>query len=218
MENRNGQGIFLGVVGVATLVVAIIGATFAYFSAQIVGNQNVNAESYVFNSTLSVSEISKKASISDGSLIPLDTEKVTAAVTRTDNWCVDTDGYDACEIYKLVFDNQGSSKVTFKGVLTATTNEFGAGVLHVNELSGTQEGSWTAGTGNDDFALPAKDGTTATDGTGLNDVVVDAKSQTIVYLAVYVKNEDVAQNEMGKKFSGLLTYTSSTGQKLQANF
>ena len=34
MENRNGQGIFYGVIGVATLVVAIIGATFAYFNAQ----------------------------------------------------------------------------------------------------------------------------------------------------------------------------------------
>ena len=33
MEN-NGRGIFYGVIGVATLVVAIIGATFAYFSAQ----------------------------------------------------------------------------------------------------------------------------------------------------------------------------------------
>ena len=33
MENNNGRGIFYGVMGVATLVVAIIGATFAFFSA-----------------------------------------------------------------------------------------------------------------------------------------------------------------------------------------
>ena len=32
-ENRKGPGVFYAVVGVATLVVAIIGATFAYFSA-----------------------------------------------------------------------------------------------------------------------------------------------------------------------------------------
>ena len=38
MENKNGQGIFYGVIGVATLVVAIIGATFAYFSASVTGN------------------------------------------------------------------------------------------------------------------------------------------------------------------------------------
>jgi len=34
MEN-NGKGIFYGVIGVATLIVAIIGATFAFFSASI---------------------------------------------------------------------------------------------------------------------------------------------------------------------------------------
>ena len=33
-NNRKGPGVFYAVVGVATLVVAIIGATFAYFSAQ----------------------------------------------------------------------------------------------------------------------------------------------------------------------------------------
>ena len=33
MENNNGKGIFYGVIGVATLVVAIIGATFAYFAS-----------------------------------------------------------------------------------------------------------------------------------------------------------------------------------------
>lgn len=32
-NNNNGRGIFYGVIGVATLIVAIIGATFAYFSA-----------------------------------------------------------------------------------------------------------------------------------------------------------------------------------------
>ena len=32
-NNNNGKGIFYGVIGVATLVVAIIGATFAYFAA-----------------------------------------------------------------------------------------------------------------------------------------------------------------------------------------
>lgn len=38
MENNNkGSNIFLGVIGVATLVVAIIGATFAFFGAQIEG-------------------------------------------------------------------------------------------------------------------------------------------------------------------------------------
>ena len=46
MENRNenGRGIFYGVIGVATLVVAMIGATFAYFSAETgTGNNAITA-------------------------------------------------------------------------------------------------------------------------------------------------------------------------------
>ena len=37
-NNNNGRGIFYGVIGVATLVVAIIGATFAYFTATASNN------------------------------------------------------------------------------------------------------------------------------------------------------------------------------------
>ncbi len=43
MENNNGKGIFYGVIGVATLVVAIIGATFAYFASTANGNAGAAA-------------------------------------------------------------------------------------------------------------------------------------------------------------------------------
>ena len=50
MENRKGSGIFLGVVSVATLVVAIIGATFAYFSASVSSNEGaISATPYEFD-------------------------------------------------------------------------------------------------------------------------------------------------------------------------
>ena len=46
MENKKGSEVFLGVIGVATLIVAIIGATFAYFSADArSGNEAVNVAS-----------------------------------------------------------------------------------------------------------------------------------------------------------------------------
>lgn len=44
MERNNGQTIFLSVIGIATLLVAIIGATFAYFSTTLDGQAaNVSA-------------------------------------------------------------------------------------------------------------------------------------------------------------------------------
>ena len=40
-NNRKGSGVFYAVVGVATLVVAIIGATFAFFSASATNDSDV---------------------------------------------------------------------------------------------------------------------------------------------------------------------------------
>ncbi len=43
MENSKGQTIFLSVVGVATLLVAIVGATFAFFSITVEGNEEASS-------------------------------------------------------------------------------------------------------------------------------------------------------------------------------
>lgn len=43
MEGNKGQSIFLSVVGVATLLVAIVGATFAYFSINVTGNEEASS-------------------------------------------------------------------------------------------------------------------------------------------------------------------------------
>lgn len=42
-HNNKGQTIFLSVVGIATLLVAIIGATFAWFSATVTGNDEASS-------------------------------------------------------------------------------------------------------------------------------------------------------------------------------
>lgn len=43
MTNNKGQTIFLAAIGIATLAVAIIGATFAYFSITVQGNENASS-------------------------------------------------------------------------------------------------------------------------------------------------------------------------------
>ena len=43
MGNNKGQSVFLTVVGVATLLVAIVGATFAYFSITVAGNNTASS-------------------------------------------------------------------------------------------------------------------------------------------------------------------------------
>ena len=57
MDNNKSRGIFLGVLSVATLIVSIIGATFAYFVASASGNTgNVQAGAANVAGTLTLSE------------------------------------------------------------------------------------------------------------------------------------------------------------------
>src|SRR5574344_1792224 len=43
MDSNKGQTIFLSVIGIATLLVAIIGATFAWFNVSVQGNANASS-------------------------------------------------------------------------------------------------------------------------------------------------------------------------------
>ena len=67
-NNNNGRGIFYGVIGVATLVVAIIGATFAYFTAEITRN---NAIANVKSTKLSLDIINEDSNFRTD-MIPVD--------------------------------------------------------------------------------------------------------------------------------------------------
>ena len=68
-NNNNGKGIFYGVIGVATLVVAIIGATFAYFAASASSANNAVSAASSTVSALQLNEV--KDGIKDN-LIPID--------------------------------------------------------------------------------------------------------------------------------------------------
>ena len=87
MEN-NGKGIFYGVIGVATLIVAIIGATFAYFTA----------------------------TANDTSTIQGNAATVSLGLTGEDS-CVDANGNTVCQVYKITVNNSGTGDAKLNGTL-----------------------------------------------------------------------------------------------------
>lgn len=229
MENRKGSGIFLGVVSVATLVVAIIGATFAYFSASIEGEGNVDLTAYEFNASLSVNKVYPESA---ASLIPLDptatVEGVTGAnntnllyaLNAAENRCIDSKGYQVCALYEATFVNNGSEEITLNGTLTTSKNEAGK----VTGATGFKNLKYNTLTGDlDNLALSgtaASVNATVDGTTDIGQVTVAAGETKKVYFVVYL-NEAAEDNnsEMGSKFSGKLTYTSATGgQQLTGSF
>lgn len=110
-NNRKGPGVFYAVVGVATLVVAIIGATFAYFSAiadaetQITGGTNDNLASAL---SIKVYEVTwADAGVTSRDLVPatfsgaadgtLGVGNINGAINAK---CVNN-GYTGCHLWKI---------------------------------------------------------------------------------------------------------------------
>ena len=125
-QKNNGRGIFYGVIGVATLVIAIIGATFAYFTAtNTAGNNVITGDMATITFNLKVD----KASISDekkGGMIPMSNNMVEKALTgKTDSnsanyVCTDDNGNAVCQIYKITVENTGSASLFLDGYVTLT--------------------------------------------------------------------------------------------------
>ena len=112
MEN-NGRGIFYGVIGVATLVVAIIGATFAYFSATA-GSADNTIQASGATVGLTWDENDDKV-LTD--LIPIavtyagdeDIENQLAEfITEVKTGDCKDDHYNVCSVYSFKVTNTGS--------------------------------------------------------------------------------------------------------------
>ena len=131
MENSKGRGIFLGVVSVATLIVAIIGATFAWFSASVGSGENdVNLTAYQFDAKLTVERVFPTAENTSKKIIPFVPDKVLRegqgdqtnnmnyALNEATNKCVDSSGYLVCSLYKITVTNNGSDAIELDGTVT----------------------------------------------------------------------------------------------------
>ena len=133
MENSKGRGIFLGVVSVATLIVAIIGATFAWFSASVGSGENdVNLTAYQFDAKLTVERVFPTPTPENASkkIIPFvpdkvlreglenETNNMNYALNEATNKCVDSSGYLVCSLYKITVTNNGSDAIELDGTVT----------------------------------------------------------------------------------------------------
>ena len=137
-KNRNGRGIFYGVIGVATLVVAIIGATFAYFTATASAGNEITGNMASISFGVKVQKVTK-ADEELGGMIPMSNNMVEAALhgmydgehAKTDtgatasnysksNICTDDNGNAVCQVYKIVVNNDGSAGMFVDGYVSLT--------------------------------------------------------------------------------------------------
>lgn len=105
MSEKN-KGIFYGVVAIATLIVAIVGATLAYFSVFVSSQENaVGLTSKVVN----ISYTDGQNIIIADELIPSAYQYVVKSyeepIPGTRERCIDDNGYQICTVYDFTIEN-----------------------------------------------------------------------------------------------------------------
>lgn len=218
-NNRKGPGIFYAVVGVATLVVAIIGATFAYFSAQataggedITGSTNNNLANAL---SVNVTRVNKAVTAANSiDLVPANIDGTTETVNNAVKANCEANGYTGCHLYKI--EAQSTQSVANASILLSS--------LTVESKAKT---NWA-------YAIYTGTETSATNvvKTGSLDVTVPvdmhgnaaltANTPVTYYLIVYLKNVDSVQNA-GDASDETGTYTgtvtmNAAGGKVSATF
>lgn len=235
MENKRGSEIFLGVIGVATLLVAIIGATFAFFSA------NAQSEEQAITATGASLKLGydDNTTLLKSHLIPSTKEiahySTTEAYHQNDvsKICIDDNGNEICSYYTFNVGNPSfTTKQDLYGTLKPATNEMtnlmflimdetGAVVVQPTEINGTEE-----------IALPQLtqklETTDENEATSKGDFdedkpstypkkcTYDGASCTATNVRTYTlvlwineTNSDQTEEDSGKMFAGGITFTSA---------
>jgi len=191
MGEVKGQAIFLSIVGICTLLVAIVGATFAWFSITVTGNENPT--DIVINSgTLGQVNFNDGTAIDIKSLMPGNFTTKTFTVSQTDPSATGKISYNIVLNVKantLTPVAQGA----FIHSLKSTGNTNGGTLATMNETE-VPENSFIIGSG----------------------VIEGYESHQYEY-TIGLKNLNINQNAaQGKTFSGYLSVVL-TNDGIQSN-
>ena len=203
-DNRKGPGIFYAVVGVATLVVAIVGATFAYFSATAENNSSITGTTAEGGKlTLTVTRVAP--STTPGNLVPLNvhpgdgtsdtgTSQLSDALS---NSCTDTNQNTVCHVYSIKIDNTGATAVNVKGQLNLTSSATGMRWKLLTNATTDNGDNTLRGVGTA-YDIVASENLAATNGTHT------------YYVLVWLEEAGASQDtpDANKDFTGTVTFNA----------
>lgn len=227
MENNNSRGIFYGVIGVATLVVAIIGATFAFFAASANSATNAISAASSTSGNLALTQVTTGLKTN---LIPVAETKsgFKSAVGLTEDKCKDTVGNNICSVYQFTVTNNSAQAQSAYFYFTPSSNSFTN--LHYAVFKGTPSSYDVTGTAVADSGVATTAGSAAAGALVIGDTALTKDSTArqqwdnltqllaanggsatyTVVLWVHETGSDQTSADAGKAFAAGVTVTTGS--------
>lgn len=207
-NERKGQGTFYMIIAMLTLIVAIVGATFAYFSLQASDENTVKGNAARVGLSLEVRKVSVDAT---GDLVPLDElllEKAIKGDSETGSqMCVDKNGNTVCQVYEVKVTNEGTAATAVNGTLTLTAETITNlkwQIMTDQDTPVTDSGQFKT---TDDTEIAKNDTVEANPGT---------KSY---YIMIWIDEIEEDQNDSDTgAFTGVVSFTSADGSGVTGTF
>lgn len=117
-QKYNINNVFYGVIGIATFMVAVIGATFAYYTATA-SNNIIKGNMATIDFDLSVAKVTS-ADDDNGGMIPMSNNMMEQALKSSKGICIDDNGNAVCQVYKITVNNTSTSSMFLDGFVTLT--------------------------------------------------------------------------------------------------
>lgn len=206
-ENNNGRGLFYGVIGVATLIVAIIGATFAYFSV----NASITNKSDIAGSTVELSDTTITGTLtretpSTVSMVPLKTADLQKGITgEGGQQCIDANGAKVCDIYTLTINNTSNAPVSLAGNLTITATDMAD--LRWALIESTTSATGATAKEVSDTVIVA------------NELLAAKTGEKTYHFVIWFNETELNQKaQAGKSYTGTVSFTAANGGQITAQF
>ena len=222
-ENRKGPGVFYAVVGVATLVVAIIGATFAYFSASAANNEAITGNTAEAGGVeLTITPVTTTGT----NMLPLnlmDNTKATDPATgAADQFadalgatkgasCKDSNGNNVCQVYSITVKNKSTtSTVQVRGTLNLATEATNMKWQLLETGTSTARADFATVVDKGVTGDVTVGGNTGATGKAAASQSLAAEASATYYVLVWLEETGAAQEtaDASKSFTGTVTFNA----------
>lgn len=198
----NGKNNFLILIGILTVVVAIIGSTYAYFAVSVTSGQNeITGSSAFMNNSLSV--VVEQISAGNGGLIPQLGSAISNAYIGTSGkgTCIDANGNTICKAYSIKIVNNTNVKLNVSGTLNLTATDmtylkWEVGSMSDNVVSFSNSAS-QHGKAYTTLGTASLDSST--------DTSTGASNEYTFYIIIWIEEQNNSQDDKNN-FTGIVTF------------